>query len=679
MYRASTAVTRHPLIGPKSAALRPARVQRAVRATVPRRWTTRLARLLPLLAACWTLSAASVAQSSLEQLRGQYADAVRALDQGQWTEYRRLRDNLDEYPLALYLDFFQLMDDPGRVPAARAAEFAGRSADSPLANRFLDAWLRMTGSRRRWQDFLSVMPERPNSDTLQCFYYRAQLATGDRATAFAGARALWVHGRSRPDECDPLFAVWLREGGADDEAVWARMKLVFEARQSSLLRYVASKASAALRPDAERLLRLYREPDAQTRYLPAPGHALRTDMLHLSLRRLARYSPERALDRWRDYAAELEAADTAAAQRTRWTIAFHSLLQTAEDNAAWVDQQLAQLGDPDLVAMRLRWLLPQGDWAAVLPLIALLPDAERADSQWLYWSGVALSELGRDEEAEAALLKASAARDYYGFLAAERTGRPHQFNHEPLGPPPGDIYARSTPGLLRVRELQVQREPALAHSEWRYVLAAHDRPQRRALAQLAAGEGWYRLAIDAANQAAAYDALDLRFPLAYPEVFGQGARRSGVAQTELMAIARRESAFLPVARSPAGARGLMQLLPGTGRQVARRLGVSAGSDRLYEVEHNVLLGSAYYRQLLDRFDNNRVLALAAYNAGPSRVENWRSRTGEPGLPVDIWVETIPFRETRDYVKAVLAYNVVFAFLQGQSTPLFKAGERSARY
>jgi soluble lytic murein transglycosylase len=145
-----------------------------------------------------------------------------------------------------------------------------------------------------------------------------------------------------------------------------------------------------------------------------------------------------------------------------------------------------------------------------------------------------------------------------------------------------------------------------------------------------------------------------------------------------MAIARRESAFFPQARSPVGARGLMQIMPATGKQVASSLGRSHSTSALYEVENNVLLGSAYYRQLLDRFGGNRVFALTAYNAGPHRVQRWRHDSGE-SVPVEVWIETIPFRETRNYVQAVLSYNVVFQHLQGNDLSLLTPLEQQAQY
>ena len=139
-----------------------------------------------------------------------------------------------------------------------------------------------------------------------------------------------------------------------------------------------------------------------------------------------------------------------------------------------------------------------------------------------------------------------------------------------------------------------------------------------------------------------------------------------------------ESALQDKARSSVGAKGVMQIMPATGKQVASSLGRSHSGTDLYEVDHNVLLGSAYYRQLLDRFGGNRVFALTAYNAGPHRVDRWRHKAGE-GVPVEIWIETIPYRETRNYVQAVLSYNVVFQYLMGDTDSLLTPQERQAQY
>ena len=242
--------------------------------------------------------------------------------------------------------------------------------------------------------------------------------------------------------------------------------------------------------------------------------------------------------------------------------------------------------------------------------------------------------------------------------------------------PPADAslppWARAM--LRRVRELYAIDEPSLAQSEWTHALPRLGAQQQFELGRIAAAQGWYRLAIDAANAGRHWDALELRFPLAFAAEFQQRAQSQAVPAGELMAIARRESAFSPVVRSPAGARGLMQLMPSTGRALARRQGRPFDARDLYSVPHNLDLGSAYYRHLLDRFDGYRPLALAAYNAGPSRVRRWLGRD----RALDIWIETIPYPDTRDYVKAVLVYSVVFEHRLGRRAELLTERERRAR-
>jgi soluble lytic murein transglycosylase len=235
------------------------------------------------------------------------------------------------------------------------------------------------------------------------------------------------------------------------------------------------------------------------------------------------------------------------------------------------------------------------------------------------------------------------------------------------------------PAVARIVELNYHREYMAAQSEWYKLLEdTVDRRQQQDLALLATEHGWYRMAIDAATRAEAWDALDQRFPMAYQDVFRRHAATRRVTSTELMSIARRESAFFPEAQSPVGARGLMQIMPATAQAVAASLQQPHSQADLFNVEHNVLLGSAYYRQLLDRFDGNRIFALAAYNAGPHRVDRWRNQAGQ-GLPVELWVETIPYQETRNYVQAVLSYNVVFQYLQGDKQALLTSRERQASY
>ncbi|PLW69382.1 transglycosylase SLT domain-containing protein [Pseudohalioglobus lutimaris] len=611
--------------------------------------------------------------------RDDYSAAVRAIDRGQWTEYQKLRPGLDEYPLAVYLDYQQLSRQVSKVRPADARRFISASEDTPLPNRFLVNYLRQAGKERRWKDFLAVMPDEPNSVDLKCYYFRATLAQGDKLAAWEGAERLWVHGQSRPKPCDPLFAAWLKADQLSDDVVWARLLKAFDARERSLMSYVARKGSDALRPWSERLLAVYRKPASlRDQALPANSE-YSADIATHGLAYLARYNPAQARDFWQRFSNE-QAFTEAQQRKVEYAIAQQSLFSRTEANLDWLPAALKRLQDDKLVEIRLRWALREQDWDALSTTLPLLSAQGREKAVWRYWYSRYLSQIGEDARARELLQVLAGERDYYGFLAADRLGKSYSFNNRPLVLQSASTdNVRQLPAVQRIGELNYHSAERDAHSEWFKVLQdTEDTDQHHALAALAVEQGWHRMAIDAASRARAWDALDVRFPTPYQDTFQHYASLQKVPATELMAIARRESAFFPEARSPVGARGLMQVMPATGKQVASSLGRPHTREELYLVEHNVLLGSAYYRQLLDRFQGNRVFALAAYNAGPHRVDRWRNKQGKR-LPVELWIETIPYRETRNYVQAVLSYNVVFQYRLGDTSSLLSTGERRALY
>ncbi len=607
-----------------------------------------------------------------------YSDALRAINRGQWTEYQRLRPGLEDYPLAIYLDYYELSRKTRQVRPGDANLFLQRSQGSPLPNRFLSGYLSQAGRDGRWGDFLAVMSTEPNSIELKCYYFRARLAEDDPLAAWEGAERLWVHGESRPKACDPLFDAWQKAGKLSDDIVWARLLKSFEARQRSLMSFVAGRGSDSLRPWSERLLEVYSSPDRLRSLVPVADDVRAADIVAYGTAYFARYKPVPALQQWLHYSGQMHFSETQRALAEK-ALVLRSLFAKSPENLPWVDEALARLGDDSLVEIRLRWALQERDWTALAANLQKLTATARGDPAWRYWQAVVHERAGEQVLAEALLRDLARERDYYGFLAAERLGLPPTFNHQvTVLAPERTEPLRQLPVVRRIEELYFHREENLAHSEWYQVLQSTSPQEQQELATLASTLGWHRMAIDAANKAEAWDALNLRFPTPYQDTFSRHASQRQVPVTELMAIARRESAFYAGARSPVGARGLMQVMPATGKQVAAQIKAKHSDQALYDVEHNVLLGSAYYRQLLDRYGGNRVLAMAAYNAGPHRVDRWRNKP-DATVPVDVWIETIPFRETRNYVKAVLAYNLVFKYLLGEEGTLLTDQERRLTY
>jgi soluble lytic murein transglycosylase len=632
--------------------------------------------VLSLSTRVWALPADDLAQE-----RSSYSKAIDAVRKGGWREFEQQRSKLDGYPLAVYLDYHKLTAQPSRARPAEARRFIDLSQDTPLPNRFLGVYLSQAGKDRRWKDFLQVMPSEPNDIALKCYYFRAKLSAGDKLAAWEGAERLWVYGESRPKACDPLFSSWLKAGELSDAVVWARLLEAFEARKKSLMTYVARKGSADLKPWSDKLLAVYTSPDRMRKQSLSDSSPYSPDIASLGVAYLARYNPKKALQYWQYYQSQLN-FDADQAHRAEYAIALRGLYNKEEALVPWLAQALARLQDDNLVGIRLRWALAEQDWVALDKTLPLLSSQHAQDSVWRYWRAISQQHLGQGEQAAKGLAALAQERSYYSFLAADALGSSYAFNNAaaeavitPLQPA-ADID--QLPVVKRIEELVFHQEEHAAHSEWFKVLQDSDAPRQEILANYASGRGWYRMAIDGANTAKAWDRLDLRFPMPFQDTFNHYASQSQVPSTELMAIARRESAFFPAARSPVGARGLMQIMPATGKQVARNLGASHQNSDLYEIDHNVLLGSTYYKQLLDRYKGNRVFAIAAYNAGPSRVDAWRNEIGN-SLPVEVWIATIPFRETRNYVQAVLSYNVVFHHLLGVDRSLLTLAEQQARY
>lgn len=627
------------------------------------------------------LLAAQVVFADLEQQRQLYRAADKAVGKYNWKQLNQLRPQLDEYPLALYLDYARLQSRLRHVDGAEAVQFMDASQDTPLQLRFKDRYLRRAGRDRRWADFLAVSESRPESVDLQCYYLRALRAEGDLEQAWQGARELWLYGKSRPKACDPLFEKWIEAGQLNDELVWARMLLAFDAHRGSLMAYLGRQGSETIQPQVEALKSIYHYPSklSQTRSLPL-DEDWSLDVLSHGFPRLAQRDLPNAMRLWKKLEARYPLTPD---QRLKIqdALAHRMLLRLESRWLDWLDDYLVRRADDNLLQRRLRWALREGDWIHVAGLITALDEVKRRESVWRYWYAHSLRQTGEAQRAQVMLEALSMGRDFYGFAAAQQLGRPFDLNHEPFsvsGASEPVVIQQKLPGLRRTEELLHHNEPLKAHSEWAHLLKGLDPAEQETLAWHAGQRQWYRFAIDAANEAQAWNRLELRYPAAYQDSFRASAQQYNVADTELMAIARRESAFFPPAQSPVGARGLMQLMPGTARQVARQLKAPQLTTNLYDVQANITLGGAYYGQLKNSYKGNRVLTLAAYNAGPHRVRAWRSKKGHD-VSVLQWVEAIPFRETRDYVKNVLTYNVVYQNLNGLDTTLFNDVELNTAY
>lgn len=583
---------------------------------------------------------------------------------------------LKTYSLYPYLEYQQLNGRIDEASADQLQAFVDANADTPLAGRLLFAWARNSGAKADWAAFNQAWQQIQRPDTrLQCLHARYLLDTKQQQEAWAAARLLWTVGHSQPDECDPVFSQWLKSSHFSQQDALNRHLAALLQGRPGLATYAArfitqselqqqAKLARSLYDNPDRLIQ---EPQLLSREVPNAGQ-----LLVLTVNRLARQDLEQAIRLW---VRERERLQVSTEQSDAISNRLGVLMAKRFPNEA--DTLLASL-DPeyrlaDLSGWRIRLALVKQDWAEALSLMEKLDESERHTDRWRYWTAVALEQLGKPGR-ETLLRDLATERSFYGFMAAQMLGTPYQLNHTPLmQSTDAKQQLAQLPAFVRIRELLALERYYDARSEWNLAISNMEPDQIHAAAHLVREWGWYDQGIRGAISSQRWNDMQLRFPNPLPELFEQHAQDRAIDPAWAVAIARQESAFWMQARSHAGALGLMQLMPATARATAKRHAIPLPSlSLLSEPDTNIRLGTAYLSEMAERFDGNLAYASAAYNAGPHRVSQWLKARGE--LPLDIWIETIPFDETRNYVQNVLAFRVIYERLAERPVTLFSPQE-----
>ena len=611
-----------------------------------------------ILSALWMpgLVAPAFAQTMEQSLYRQAHEAVRANDQ---VKFSQLRARLIHYPLLPYLDYYQLAFRPGAADYSDVTRFIRQHGDTPQSNRLERAYLTYLAQSQQWSQFLRFYPAKPNSTDLLCMHYQARYYTGHKSEALQEAGKLWLTGQSRPDACDPLFQLWQQAGLRTQEKIWQRMNLAFEAQNPNLIRHLGAQLGGSLKPYGDQMIALFEQPARAMNPVYFTTAPQSRQLLSLGLARYANEQPEAALRQLGEMKRRfgLSQGDVA---RVEWAAARRLLLDRSLAQRSWLDATLVRMKDAELVELRARLAIWEQDWRGLEGWVKRMPMALQKEDRWRYWLARSLEVQGRQKPARELYLETANLRGFYGFMAAQRTGVPYRIKNQSVGHKVPDWRTASSrwPFLVRVRELLAMNEITAARSEWIHNMDRNPVAQRLEFGHIALNQGWHELAILSSIRAEAWDAIDLRFPLPLKRTFSQMAQERTMNTSLLYAISRQESALYPLAQSPVGARGLMQLMPATAKETAAKLGVPYRNEQqLFDPTMNIRLGSAYLKRLLDVYDGNRILAAAAYNAGPGRVKRWRDQS--TNKPMDVWVESIPYRETRNYVQNVLSFDLIY--------------------
>ncbi len=604
--------------------------------------------------------------TQIEQQRELFRTVHASVERGSWSEIDDLsapdRQLLENYVLWPDLRATWLRANIETVPSTEiesftkqygalrpARELRYQAALNLVRNGDLAGYLRIYQQFYQGQDIAK----------LDCLALQAEIKAGRIQHVDIRAIDLWMVGDSQVSECDSVFEYLDDRNLLGIVEYQKRYARAVEKRNFTLAQWLAKKI------DQQHV-------DAATQWRMAQANP--SDFLKASRRR----SGNRVLREQLVYATEQLTYRDPKIARKLWgrvvkkhkfseaqklLTAQHIALWTARDNLRGAYNLLTRLApaaqSDEVLRWRARTSLRGGHWINLLADIAMMTDAEQKTEEWRYWQAVALNRSGQLLAAKAKFKALSLERSYYGFLAADELDQDYALDDSSLLVDEIRLKTlEARPEIIRARELFYVGQDGRGRSEWDAVVRYLSNDDKIQAAILAHRWGWHSRAITVAASLGEYDDLSIRYPLPYQTTFEEYSTQANIASTWAYGIARSESLFMRDARSSAGAIGLMQLMPATGRDVAKEIKLPySGLATLVDPNSNIRLGTSYLGQMAERYGGNRVLATAAYNAGPHRVDRWLPK--DSSIDARIWIENIPFNETRQYVKRVLTAQTIF--------------------
>lgn len=616
--------------------------------------------MLPLAAA------AQIAPPDLSRQQPAILEAFRLADQGKLSVQDTAR--IADHPLRGWVEATALRRRLATASASEVRDVLRRHDGQPAADWLREAWLLELAKRRDWPGFRADYRASTSLD-LRCAELSARQATGATDAAWiADGQALWLTGSALPASCDLPFKSLAALGKLDATLRWQRIDLAIAEGQTGLMRFLAPGLPAADAARARDYADFIDAPHARAANWPKDARS--RNVAAEGLARLARRSPDAAQAQLATLSKAL-GMDEAQRGKVLYQIALWTVASYLPGSSTRLEAVPAASYDERLHEWRVREAMNRRDDAGAVRALEAMTAAQRGDPRWQYYEARLRERLGQTDAAKALYRQSANTATFHGFLAADRLGQPYTLC--PLEPSKDDALRRrvaSNPGLSRALELYAIDRPSQAIREWAALLKSLDDDERYVAIDFAQASGWHDRAVFTIGTAP--DDLrhySLRFPLHHEATLRRESRKNAIDPAWVAAQTRAESAFMPRARSPANAMGLMQLLPSTAAMTAKRLGIPYGGPAsLYDPDTNLILGIAHLRHEVDQHGGIAYQAIAAYNAGPAPVMRWNR--DRPGFDPDFWIETVTYKETRDYVARVLAFSVIYDWrLDGDAVPV----------
>ena len=606
-------------------------------------------------------------EGDTEQLRKWFSRAEAIASRPKSSESKLLRKKLKNYPLAPYVTLKTLRRFPYLSNQPQIDDFLTQYSGTPLDRPLRKVWLEYLAKEQQGKLFLQYYQDIGNVP-LHCHWLRFRLQAGeDKEEILLAVNKLWLVGKSQPKACDPLFSVWKKAGKLTESLIYERLKLAANGGKHTLIPYLKKQLPSEKQYLADLWLKVRRSPSYVTKIQLFKNRfpELENEILIYGLRRLVWRDRDLALSAWQKLAKTRTFTEL---QELRVKERFAVALAVANHSEAgeWLDKAVATSQDIEVLRWQLAHVLRQRNWHKVNEVAERGYSVAQNEHVFQYWLARSFAELGKQKSADEHFSELAKQRHYYGFMSSAKLSKaPAMLDAAAQYGPDQLTEVRQHPAALRAFEFLQLKRLTNARREWRYLLTQLSAEQQTKAAVLADSWGWHDQAIRTFSYSGYLNDVKRRFPTAYSDSILKHAKAVKVEPEWAFAITRRESAFMPDANSSAGAKGLMQVMPNTAKYLEKKRVKNA---LLFKPDFNIELGTRYLRYLLGRMGNNPVLATASYNAGWRRVQNWLPKTND--VPFDVWVESIPYKETREYVKAVLTYKQIYAWQIDEGKSLF---------
>ncbi|NND93156.1 MAG: lytic transglycosylase domain-containing protein [Granulosicoccus sp.] len=612
------------------------------------------------------------AYAHLVDERDRFRQALDALSAGKLKKFEALRSSLQGYPLQEYLEFARLQrmwstGKPGSDDIALLNEFEKRTADASLTRRLTRTLQKRFADTGQWRTFLALGKSRLAAG-MPCETLQAHSAVGLLDGFDEASIAMWVKPVRHRTACQSILSNLESRHTPTVPAIWER---IFQSMEQNKPEFVTPMLGYLASRDRKLVKRWIDAGKAPQQFLTSGALDENTVLNRRIVADLvvdwSREDTQAAMKHW------LRVRDRYSFYEDRYydthrALAMRAAYRRMPEAHGWLNEFTARADDLELKEWRIRTALWAEDWESVHRSIADLPLQEQVEDHWAYWEARALEKLGRLEEANGIYSELAGLQSYYGFLAADRLQLEYSIYDQPIAPDP-DLMATlsDTPELIRSREFHYVELTNESRREWNNWLKGRQADEISAAAVLASEWGLHDRAIYTAGISEHKRAISLRFPVLYRTEVAKASAQNSIEPAWIFGVMRRESAYIRDIRSRAGAVGLMQLMPRTAKYVAKLQGNKNWRGDLTDSATNIDFGTYYLRHVMNRFDDHQVLATASYNAGPHRVDKWLRNDM---VDADVWIDSIPYTETRRYVRAVMAYSAIYEYnLTGQAQRL----------